>query len=187
MTTDNLSYIAGLMRNRRTIHDFTDKKVDDALLLTALDTAQWAPNHRLTHPCKFYILGEQIADDICVLNSQLVAVCKGVEAGAAKLKRWQGMPNWLIITSQLHANPIQTQEDYATAACIVQNLSLLLWEQGIGMKWSSGDIIRDARLYELIGADSFAEQIVGLFWYGYPAKTPVTRRPDLADQLVKLP
>lgn len=176
-----------LIRSRRTIHNFTDEKIPQNVLQDALCTAQWAPNHRLTHPWQFYIIGDKTANKISELNAEIVTSNKGPEAGAAKLTRWQQMPNWLIITSKIHSNNIQTQEDYASCACLVQNLSLLLWEQGIGLKWSSGDVIRDARLYDIIGADPFAEQIIGLFWYGKAEKIPDMRRPAVEAHFTELP
>ena len=64
---------------------------------------------------------------------------------------------------------------------------LALWEEGIGVKWSTGTITRDDRFYELVWVDPEVEQIIGLFWYGYPADVPQTVRKAAAEVLVELP
>ena len=63
----------------------------------------------------------------------------------------------------------QQEEDYAACACAVQNLMLYLWQAGIGVKWTTGQVTRDPRLYEILGVDGDMERVTGLFWYGYPA------------------
>ena len=42
--------VAGLIRSRRTIHDFREEPAPSDLARKALDLARWAPNHHLTEP-----------------------------------------------------------------------------------------------------------------------------------------
>jgi hypothetical protein len=64
---------------------------------------------------------------------------------------------------------------------------LYLWKAGVGSKWTTGDITREARFKEIAGIDADAESVVGLIWYGYPKLTPSQQRTDLADVLSELP
>src|SRR5256885_15748828 len=47
------------IRARRSIKKFTDRPVTRAEIDTLLDAATLAPNHRLTQPWRFYVLGPE--------------------------------------------------------------------------------------------------------------------------------
>ncbi len=64
---------------------------------------------------------------------------------------------------------------------------LYLWKAGVGSKWTTGDITRDERFFDIIGLDPEAEFVVGLIWYGYPKLTPQQSRKDLTEVLKELP
>ena len=63
---------------------------------------------------------------------------------------------------------------------------LYLWQRGIGVKWTSGDITREPRLYELLGIDADAERIVGYFWYGKPKLVGPQRRREVDEIVVEM-
>jgi len=69
----------------------------------------------------------------------------------------------------------------------VQNFMLYLWKAGVGSKWTTGDITRDAHFFDIIGADPNEELVVGLLWFGYPKVTPAQKRKSLGDVLSELP
>jgi nitroreductase len=79
------------------------------------------------------------------------------------------------------------REDYAACCCAAQNLMLYLWERGIGTKWTTGGITRDARFYELLGIDATRESVVGLIWYGVPKVVPTQERRPAAELVMQLP
>ena len=64
---------------------------------------------------------------------------------------------------------------------------LYLWQRGVGVKWTTGGITRQSRLYELLGIDETRERIVGYFWYGLPKVVPEQSRRALAEILTELP
>ncbi len=181
------STLTELIRSRRTVYAFKPEQPPRSVLDRALEAACFAPNHRLTEPWRFYVLGPETAEGICVLNAGLVERRKGPEAAAQKLARWREMPAWLVVTCQNSSDPIQAREDYAACCCAVQNLMLCLWAEGIGSKWNTGGVIRDRGFYDLIWADPAIESVVAMLWYGYPAERPSTRRKALAEVCVELP
>ena len=179
-----------LLRERRTIHLFAPHPPPRSLLLAALDAARFAPNHRLTEPWRFHLLGPETALAVARLNAELVAAKRGEQAGAAKLERWRTMPGWLVITQHVAGidDSLRRREDYAACACTAYAAMLQLWTHGIGMKWATGPVTRHERFYELLGIDAAEEQVVGLFWYGYPAEVPpAPPRSPLADVLTECP
>lgn len=178
---------AELIRSRRTIHDFRPEPPPPDLILRGLELARWAPNHRLTEPWRFYLLGPETAEAIARLNAERVSRDQGTAAGQAKLDRWRTIPGWLVVTCERSDNPLRAQEDYAACCCAMQNFSLYLWSQGIGVKWTTGGVIREPAFYDLIWVDPALETVVGLFWYGYPTEVPQTVRKPLDESLVRLP
>lgn len=186
MTEPPAVNLTELIIKRRTIHDFIAQRVPDpGLVRQALETACWAPNHHLTAPWRFYFPGAEAVEKICQLYAE--ASAGNPRAARIRLARWRSMPAWLIVSCLRCADARQAREDYAACCCLVQNLMLLLWEQGIGMKWSTNDIVRTDAFCEILGAPKDQEEVVGLFWYGYPAAVPAGRRASAADYMRVLP
>lgn len=178
---------ARFIRGRRSVDQFQPEIPDDALILEAIELARWAPNHHLTQPWRFYRLGPDSQAAIIDLNTRLVARRKGDEVAAAKRERWQAVPGWLAVNCEIHDDPITAQEDYAACACAIQNLALYLHSAGIGCKWTSGEVTREAEFLRILGADAEREYCVGLIWYGYPKRRPRTQRRALDDIIVSCP
>lgn len=178
---------AELIRSRRTIHNFAADLPPRETILRGIDLARWAPNHRLTEPWRFYLLGPETVGGIVELNARLVARSKGPEAGQSKLERWRRIPGWLVVTCENSDDPIRAREDYAACCCAIQNFSLYLWSEGIGVKWTTGEVTRHPDFYDLIWVDPGYETVVGLLWYGYPEELPQTPRKPVEQMLVSLP
>lgn len=176
------------IRNRRTIHVFAPELPPREAVLEAIELARWAPNHHGTEPWHFYLLGRETAEAIARLNAELVAARKGEAAARGKLERWLAVPGWLLVTCDRNdADALRAREDYAACCCAVQNLQLALWSEGIGVKWTTGEVTRDPRFYDIVWVDPECETVVGLLWYGYPAEIPRVARKPLEEILVDLP
>lgn len=169
------------MRTRRTVHNFLPEPPPDEVILEAIESARWAPNHKLTQPWRFYIVGPSTAAAISELNARLVQEEKGEYAGQVKLQRWLSMPAWLVVTCRRTDDYQRFMEDYAATACAIENLLLDLWSRGIGSKWGTGAVTRHPEFFELLKADPELEVVVGMFWYGYPAETPTTDRLSVGE------
>ncbi len=179
---------AELIGSRRTIHDFEPGRLPPKeKILRAIELARWAPNHRLTEPWRFYLLGPETSQAIVRLNAELVSRSKGEAAGRVKFERWSTVPGWMVVTCARSEDLVQAREDYAACACAIQNLALYLWSEGIGVKWTTGHVTRTDEFYDLIWVDRGAEQVVGMVWYGYPADVPIPQRKPVQQILVELP
>lgn len=179
--------LAEAIAARRTVHEFRAEVPPRDVVLAGLELARWAPNHRLTEPWHFHLLGPRTQAAVVELNARMVEADRGAEAARKKRERWARMPGWLVVTSERHERELVERENYAACCCAVQNLSLYLWARGIGMKWGTGAVTRDPRFFELLGVDPARVQVVGLFWYGYPARVPVQKRRELDLHLTELP
>lgn len=182
----SLQHLAERMRSRRTVKMFLQQPVPRQLILDAIEVARWAPNHHLTEPWHFYLLGEEMITKSVELTRIVVTERKGEKIGEFKAQDAATRPGWMVVTCQKSDDELREQEDYASVCCAIQNLSLFLSEAGLASKWSTGPITRDQRFYELLGIDPDAEFIVSLIWYGYPKITPTQQRKEVAEIVTEL-
>jgi len=172
-----LSSFDSLLISRRTINDFETELPDgwEASLENAIRTASYAPNHKRTEPWRFHLLGPKSIRKVCELNAEMVTEKSGKEKGEKKLKRWLNIPGWLVVTcngdSDMEKPNSLAREDYAACCCAVQNLSLSLHSEGLGTKWTTGDVNFDTRFANAVGL-SDNEYVVGTIWFGKAARVP---------------
>ena len=185
--TQELREFAEVLRGRRTIELFLQTAVPQELVLEAIETATWAPNHHVTEPWHFYSIGEETKERCLDLCRDLVTRKKGEKAAEFKRQSWSEKPGWLVVTCQRSDDELLQQEDYASCCAAVQNLMLYLWKAGIGCKWTTGDITRDPRFFEIVGIDEAKAFVVGLIWYGHPKLTPTQSRENADEKHTATP
>ena len=185
--TQALRDFAEVLQGRRTISLFLQTPVPRALVKDAIETATWAPNHHVTEPWNFYLLGKKSIDSCLSLVRDIVTEKKDAKTGEFKAKSWSEKPGWLVVTCRRSDDPIRQQEDYAACSAATQNILLYLWKAGVGSKWTTGDITRDARFFDILGISADEEFVVGLIWYGYPKLTPTQSRKSLQEVLKQRP
>ena len=184
---ESMEDIAGVIRSRRSINLFEPERPDTAELLDAIELARWAPNHGLTEPWRFYLIGEQTAAELIEFAVEFETAAKGEKAGIARRRRLEGIPGYFVLTCRKSDKALLQQEDYAACCCAVQNLMLYLWQRGIGVKWTTGAMTREQRFCDVVGIDSDAEMVVGFFWYGRPKVVPTQKRREVAEIVVDTP
>jgi nitroreductase len=175
------------MRTRRTINDFRPEVPSQDLVLKAIELARWAPNHKLTEPWHFTLIGPQTSRQIIDLNTRLTREEKGEAAAQQREAKWSATPGWLLVTSEKSVDPLREEENYAAVCCAIQNLTLYLWSEGIGAKWITGPITRNPDFARLVNVDFQTRKVVGLIWYGYPAAQPSMKRRPVSEITQILP
>lgn len=187
MEEQALREFAEVLRSRRTINVFLQAPVPESLVREAIEVATWAPNHHVTEPWRFHMLGNKTKECCLDLCREIVLQKKGAKAADFKRKNWSEKPGWLVVTCQRSDDELLQRENYAACSAAIQTLMLYLWKANVGSKWSSGDITQDSRFLDIVGIDASAAFVVGLIWYGYPKITPTQSRKKLENVLVKLP
>jgi len=180
--TDNdgdLATVAEHIRARRTVKLFHQRPVSRKLILAAIEAARWAPNHHVTEPWHFYVLGSETIRAAVELTRTVVAEKKDEKLADFKASSAAAVPGWLVVTCSRSEHEQRQQEDYGSCCCAVQNLMLYLSAAGAASKWSTGAVTRDPRFYDLLGIDAEREFVVGLIGYGYPKVTPKQSRKDV--------
>lgn len=185
--TKELRDFAEVLRGRRTIELFLQTPVPEKLVRDAIEVATWAPNHHVTEPWRFILPGQEAVDQILDLCELIATSRKGAEAGKHKRGSWAEKPGWLVVTCERCDDDLRQKEDYAACSAAIQNFMLYLWKAGVGSKWTTGDITRDPRFFNIVGVDESAAIVVGLVWFGYPKLTPTQSRKDVSDVVVQLP
>ncbi|MBE0493461.1 MAG: nitroreductase [Thiomicrospira sp.] len=177
-----------LAQQRRTIYQFIDRKVDSELLNQCLEAAIWAPNHGLTQPWRFYIIGHQTQQKLMHLYAKLRADKRALpgteEHKSIFLKacdRFKANPQIIMLGQVRSIDSVKSKEDYAACACAIQNFQLAAWEQGLGVQWSTGPVINACETYELLGLNSAEIELVGILYIGYPQCIPESQRQPLSQ------
>jgi nitroreductase len=152
------------IRTRRTHKAYGTEPVDRALLEELLELARWAPNHHLTQPWRFRVLGPQA---IARLKDAADA------EGAAKLDR---APT-LIVASQVRSpdDPEQDEEDFAAAAIAAYLVLLGAHARGLAGYWRTPGVLRTPGGRAAVGLGD-DERFLGLLHLG-PARHE-QRRPN---------
>lgn len=170
--------------SRRTVHKYEDRAVPEDALERALESGRWAPNHKLTEPWRFRVVGKETRERLGDVAERLGAVkaahlvdeekARMVVRARAKIV---DVPA-LVVVSYVRTpdDEERDREDYASACCAVQNMQLSLWADGIGTKWSTGGLTRQDDTHEILDIDRAAEDIVAFLKIGYPEKRPEARR-----------
>lgn len=185
--TRELREFGEVLQGRRTINLFLQTPVPVELVKEAVEAATWAPNHHVTEPWHFYLLGKEAVGACLDLVRDIVTEKKGdPKAAEHKARNWSEKPGWLLVTCRKSEDELLQREDYAACCAATQNLMLYLWKAGVGTKWTTGDITRDERFFDIVDIDPHVELVVGLIWYGYPKLTPTQSRKELANVLTEL-
>ncbi len=177
-----------LLRERRSIFNFRPDPVPMPLLEVALEAGRWAPNHKLTEPWRFTILGPEtrvaLIEDFAAFAVRKLspdATPDQRERAIAKARqKWSSKPAVVVVSQFLVDDEFRRGEDYASVACAIQNIMLAAWAVGLGSQWSTTPVTRDPVAMAKAGIPE-GERVVGFIFLGYPAEIPETRRKPLAE------
>jgi nitroreductase len=120
------------IRTRRTHKAYGAEPVDRALLDELLDLARWAPNHHLTNPWRFRVLGPAALARL--------KEAAGPEA-AAKLDR---APTLVAVSVTQTGDPVADEEDLCAAACAAYIVLLAAHGRGLAGYWRTPEVLRTA-------------------------------------------
>ena len=165
---------------RSTVHRYLPEAVPDAVISRALAAAHQAPNHKLTWPWRFTVVGPRTRARFMPVAVALKEK-KGplTSTGRALLAEKLLNPALVVVSQRRCDDAFRAREDYAASACAIQNILLSAHADGFGAKWSSGGLTTAAPTYATLGIDPAVDEIVGFVWIGVPAERPKVPRPPL--------
>ena len=167
--------LATLIRTRRTHKAYAPARVDRAILEELFELARWAPNHNLTNPWRFRVLGPEALARL--------KEAAGPEA-APKLDRAPTLVAASVV--QDDDDPIAAQEDRDAAACACYIVLLAAHERGLGGYWRTPEVLRTPAGRAACGIPD-GEAVLGLLHLGEALgdKPPPERAPvsDFVEHL----
>ena len=153
------------IRTRRTHKAFAPEPLPRVELEELLELASWAPNHHLTAPWRFRVVGPR-------------ALARLKEAagpeGAAKLDR---CPTLIVVSAAPDEDPVQSEEDLHATAVASYIVLLAAHARGLAGYWRSPGLLRGEAGRAAVGLPD-EERFVGLLHLGHPRQErPVPARP----------
>ena len=155
------------IRSRRTHKAYGPEPVPRDELDELLEIARWAPNHDLTNPWRFRVVGPQALERL--------KQAAGPES-ASKLDR---APTLVVASVVLSGDEVQDEEDICATACAIYNVLLAAHARGMAGYWRTPAVLRtpEGRAAVDVGGD---ERVLALIHLGQPrqGKQPPERAPS---------
>lgn len=143
-----------VIKARRTIKTFKSDPINDNELISWLEAASFAPNHRLNEPWELLFIGP---DTRTKLNHK-------TDFGNA--------PVVLAVLSKPAPTPFERDENVMAVSCFVQNFLLSAHEAGVGVYWASlGALPHNREILDV--PDGY--DVIGILGIGYPAEVPAAK------------
>jgi nitroreductase len=141
------------IRSRRTIKAYAPAPVGRETLDELFELARWAPNHHLTNPWRFRVIGPGA---LAALKE-----AAGPEA-ASKLDR---APTLVVSSAVLTGDPVRDEEDLHATAVATYIVLLGAHARGLAGYWRTPDVLRTPEGRAAVGLPE-DERFVGLIHLG---------------------
>jgi nitroreductase len=159
--------VVDVIKTRRNTKKFKPDPVDQDQVLSWLETASYAPNHRLVEPWEILWIGPETR---AKLNHKT---------------NFSDAPILFALLSTPASSSLDRDEHVIAVSCFAQNFLLAAHAAGLGVTWTSiGATPRSRAIMEVTeGYD-----VIGIFGVGYPAEDPVLKpRTPITAKMKNLP
>jgi len=148
------------IRTRRTHKAYGSEAVDRATLIELFELARWAPNHHLTNPWRFRVLGARA-------RALLAREAELEKPGAAK--KLERAPTLIILSVKLDGDPVQQHEDLLAAAIAAYIVLLAAHARGLAGYWRTLPVLEKPSVRMGLAIPD-SEQPIGLLHLGHPVQ-----------------
>lgn len=146
------------IRTRRTHKAFTSQPVDPQTLTELFGVARWAPNHHVTNPWRFRVIGPETL-------ARLAEEAERDKPGSAqKLRR---APTLVAVSAKRDEDPGQAREDLLATAVAAYIVLLAAHARGLAGYWRTVPLLSTPSVRELLNIPA-DEEPVGLLYLGHP-------------------
>jgi nitroreductase len=159
------------IRTRRTHKSFHPEPVPRETLAELFDLARFAPNHHLSQPWRFRVLGPDTLAQLKELGGQ---------AEAVKLDR---APTLVLVSAVLTGEIVQDEEDLCATACAAYIVLLAAHARGLAGYWRSPAVVRGKAGRKTLGIED-GERVLGLLHLGGVHHEPPPREREPAEAFV---
>ncbi len=142
-----------VIRSRRTHKAYAPEPVDPQTLDELFELARWAPNHNLTNPWRFRVLGPQALEGL------------KKAAGPASAGKLDRAPTLVAASVVQGGDEIADEEDFAAAACAVFIVLLGAHARDLAGYWRTPAVLREPAGRRACGIAA-NERVLGLIHLG---------------------
>lgn len=183
-----IDILSSIIQRRRSIFppSYTQEEIPAEAIQQVVDSANYAPSHKLTQPWRFIVfrkaakhkLGVELANKYKEETAEENFLQKKYDGIVDKASQASCI---IVLNAQLHPELLPEWEEIASFACAVQNMALTAEALKIGAYWSSpGTLSRMGEYLEL----QPNEKCFGVFYMGYHNEAPrEPKRTPIADKV----
>ena len=163
------------IRTRRTHKAFEAKPLRREELTALLELARFAPNHHLTEPWRFRVVGPETFE-------RLVAA-----GGSNEREKLARAPTLIVASAKQSGDAHQDREDVLATACAVYVVLLTAHARGLASYWRTPKLLATPEGRTAVGLPD-GEEFVALIHLGVPSGSrPAKERKPPADYVEFLP
>jgi nitroreductase len=168
------------IRSRVSVKEYAPEPVARDVLERLLELAVLAPNHGMTEPLEFRVMGASskraYGEALGGRKAKRIEDPDVARQVVAKVvRRTESVPTMVAVLVREDENPEVREEDYATAFMAIQNLSLAAAEEGLGTHIKTGAVLGEPALRGALeaGAD---QRVAAIVFVGEAAEVPEPKR-----------
>lgn len=179
----DIEVLKDIIQRRRSIFpiSYTQEEVPVDVIKQILESANYAPTHKLTEPWRFQVFRNEgkvkFAKELARLYKETTPSHQFLQKKYESIVEKAMQSSCIIaLNVQLHPEKLPEWEEIASLACAVQNMALTAEALKVGAYWSSPGMIAELNDYLNLGEQ---EKCFGLFYMGYHDEKPraATRTP----------
>lgn len=163
--------LSAIIKSRRSVfpESYTLEEIPTQLIEQILESANYAPTHKLTQPWRFTVIRKEaktkLGEALGEIYKKVVAAEKFLQKKYDSFGQKTSQANVILaINIQFHEDKLPNWEEIAAVGCAVQNMALTAESLNIGAYWSSPPLIDYLGDFLGLGEN---EKCYGLFYMGY--------------------
>ncbi|TDG36613.1 nitroreductase [Pedobacter changchengzhani] len=171
----NYEIVSKVIKERRSIFpaSYLKKEIPVEVINQILDSANYAPTHKLTQPWRFTVIRKAGLPKLGVkmgqLYKDLVSPENFIQKKYNSFAEKTSQADCIIAINIAVSGKIPEWEELAAVACAVQNMAITAESLKVGAYWSTHALINN--LGSFLGLKE-NEKCIGLFYMGYHNETP---------------
>lgn len=164
-----------IIKERRSIFpaSYIKKEIPIEVINQILETANYAPTHKLTQPWRFVVIRKaglaRLGEELGRLYKALVIPQQFLQKKYDSFAEKTSQADCIIAINMQVSGKIPEWEELAAVSCAVQNMALTAESLKVGAYWSSPLLIDDLGEFLNLNAN---EKCIGLFYMGYHNEKP---------------
>lgn len=184
----NYEIVSQIIKERRSIFpaSYIQKEISVEVINQILETANFAPTHKLTQPWRFTVIRKgakaKLAEALGNIYKETVSEANFLQKKYDSFAEKTEQADCIIAINMQLSGKIPEWEELAAVSCAVQNMALTAESLKVGAYWSSPPLIHSLGNFLQLNEN---EKCIGLFYMGYHNEKPWTPNRTPIESKVK--